>query len=206
MLGRDVTEAASPPATRSWRSAAETRHHRSRRRDGRRRRRRADCVINCAAFTDVDGAEPRARARQAVNGVGAGHVAAAAAAAGAWVIHVSTDYVFNGAKPAPYVESDPSTRSRPMGAPSSTASEPSPRRHPTRHTIVRTAWLFGAGGRFFPGRSCARPHSGPRADGGRRPDRGPDLHRASGARAGDAGRAGHTRCAARGRRRPVLLV
>src|SRR5690242_7407770 len=57
-----------------------------------------EVVINCAAWTDVDGAETQYEAALAVNGVGAGHVATAAHAAGAWTIHVSTDYVFDGGK------------------------------------------------------------------------------------------------------------
>src|SRR5579875_3817337 len=68
---------------------------------------RPDAVINCAAFTDVDGAEAREAEAQAVNADGAGNVAAAAAAAGAWTVHVSTDYVFDGRTERPYVESDP---------------------------------------------------------------------------------------------------
>src|SRR5947209_8008992 len=58
-------------------------------------------VINCAAFTNVDGAETESAAAQAINGDGAGHVAAAAAAAGAWTVHVSTDYVFPGTATVP---------------------------------------------------------------------------------------------------------
>jgi dTDP-4-dehydrorhamnose reductase len=67
---------------------------------------RPDVVINCAAWTDVDGAEESEQAAMAVNGAGAGHVAAAAAAVGASVLYVSSDYVFDGAKGAPYVETD----------------------------------------------------------------------------------------------------
>ena len=65
---------------------------------------RPDAVINCAAWTDVDGAEAAEAAATAVNGAGAGHVAAAAAEAGALVVHVSTDYVFDGNGPEPYEE------------------------------------------------------------------------------------------------------
>src|SRR5215207_2102091 len=53
-------------------------------------------VINCAAWTDVDGAEEAEEAASAVNGAGAGYVAAAAARVGATILHVSTDYVFDG--------------------------------------------------------------------------------------------------------------
>ncbi|HET8863985.1 MAG TPA: sugar nucleotide-binding protein, partial [Solirubrobacterales bacterium] len=57
---------------------------------------RPDVVINCAAWTDVDGAEEAEQAAMEVNGQGAGHVAAAAAAVGASVLYVSSDYVFDG--------------------------------------------------------------------------------------------------------------
>ncbi len=67
---------------------------------------RPDVVINCAAWTDVDGAEEAEEAAFAVNGTGAGNVAAAAAEVGASVVYVSSDYVFDGAKGAPYVETD----------------------------------------------------------------------------------------------------
>ncbi|MGI8579525.1 MAG: sugar nucleotide-binding protein, partial [Solirubrobacteraceae bacterium] len=67
---------------------------------------RPHVVINCAAFTDVDGCEEQEERATGVNGVGAGNVATAAAAAGALVVHVSSDYVFDGAKGSPYVESD----------------------------------------------------------------------------------------------------
>jgi dTDP-4-dehydrorhamnose reductase len=109
-----------------------------------------DAVINCAAWTDVDGAESHARQAAAINGAGAGNVAAAAEAAGAWVVHVSTDYVFDGEKATAYVESDPVApvsaygRSKLGGELAVVAAAPQ------RHTIVRTAWLFGAGGKCFP--------------------------------------------------------
>ncbi len=64
-------------------------------------------VINCAAWTDVDGAEGDPPGALAVNAAGAGNVAAAADEVGAWTIHVSSDYVFDGAKREPYLESDP---------------------------------------------------------------------------------------------------
>jgi len=111
---------------------------------------RPDAVINCAAFTDVDGAEAREAEAQAVNADGAGNVAAAAAAAGAWTVHVSTDYVFDGRTERPYVESDPVG---PLGAygRSKLAGERAVwRAARERATIVRSSWLFGAHGRCFP--------------------------------------------------------
>ena len=109
-----------------------------------------DVVINCAAWTDVDGAESSPDAALAVNGTGAGIVAAAAAQAGAWVVQISTDYVFDGAKLDPYAESDPVGPLSKYGI-SKLAGEREVAQHaPDRHTIVRTSWLFGVGGSCFP--------------------------------------------------------
>src|SRR5215207_4686644 len=74
---------------------------------------RPDAVVHCAAFTDVDGAEADEAAATALNGTAAGDVAAAAHAAGAFTVHVSSDYVFDGRGHAPYVESSPTA---PLGA------------------------------------------------------------------------------------------
>src|SRR5271165_6963992 len=75
---------------------------------------RADAVVNCAAWTDVDGAETHRGRAHAVNADGAGNLARAAAAAGIPLVHISTDYVFSGVAPVdeagtprPYLESDP---------------------------------------------------------------------------------------------------
>src|ERR1700722_1878690 len=111
---------------------------------------RPDAIVNCAAWTDVDGAESAYDAALQVNGAGSGFVARAAAACGAWVVHVSSDYVFDGQAGSPYVESDPTGplsaygRSKLAGerAVASEASE--------SHTIVRASWLFGTGGKCFP--------------------------------------------------------
>jgi dTDP-4-dehydrorhamnose reductase len=111
---------------------------------------RPDAVIHCAAWTDVDGAESEPQQAAAVNGPGAGHVAAAAAAVGAWVVHVSTDYVFDGEKSAPYVESDPVAPMSAYGRSKLDGERAVAAAAPESHTIVRTAWLFGAGGKCFP--------------------------------------------------------
>jgi dTDP-4-dehydrorhamnose reductase len=111
---------------------------------------RPDVVINCAAWTDVDGAETAEEAAFAVNGGGAGNVAAAAAEVEARIVHVSTDYVFDGAKGAPYVESD---QPAPLSAYGRTklAGEEAVAAANKRHFIVRSAGLFGVGGRNFVG-------------------------------------------------------
>jgi dTDP-4-dehydrorhamnose reductase len=109
-----------------------------------------DVVVNCAAWTDVDGAEGASDEALAVNGAGAGHVAAAATAAGAWTIHVSSDYVFDGTKSQPYVESDAVAPVSAYGRSKLAGEEAVALAAPGRHTIVRSSWLFGAHGRCFP--------------------------------------------------------
>ncbi len=106
-------------------------------------------VINCAAYTQVDRAEEDEPLALAVNGAGAGNVARAAQAAGARVVHVSTDYVFDGRQDRPWVESDPTG---PLGAYGRTklAGEHEVLAASDTNAIVRTAWLFGAGGPNFP--------------------------------------------------------
>jgi dTDP-4-dehydrorhamnose reductase len=109
---------------------------------------RPDAVVNCAAWTDVDGAEADERTATEVNGVGAGIVAAEAADVGAVVVHPSTDYVFDGSSRRPYIESD---RPAPLSAygRSKLAGEIEVAAAAERHFIVRSSWLFGAGGRNF---------------------------------------------------------
>ena len=109
---------------------------------------RPAAVVNCAAYTDVDGAESDWQGAERVNASGAGHVAAAAAEVGARIVHVSTDYVFDGSKREPWVESDPVA---PLGVYGDTklAGELAVAAANPTHMIVRTAWLFGAGGRNF---------------------------------------------------------
>lgn len=110
---------------------------------------RPDAVINCAAWTNVDGAETAEAEATLINGDGAGHVAAAAAEAGAHVVHVSTDYVFPGDASEPYPE-DAATG--PIGAygRSKLAGELAVAgAAPDAHAIVRTAWVFGPHGKNF---------------------------------------------------------
>jgi dTDP-4-dehydrorhamnose reductase len=109
-----------------------------------------EVVVNCAAWTDVDGAESRADEAKAVNADGAGNVAAAAAATGAHVIHISTDYVFDGTKHEPYIESDATNPRSQYGIGKLAGERAVARAAPDNHTIVRSSWLFGAGGPCFP--------------------------------------------------------
>jgi dTDP-4-dehydrorhamnose reductase len=111
---------------------------------------RPDVVVNCAGWTDVDGGERDPGGAHAVNADGAGHVARAAFDAGAWTIHVSTDYVFDGTKREPYVESDPVGPLSVYGRSKLDGELAVAEAAPGRHTIVRSSWLFGTGGPCFP--------------------------------------------------------
>jgi dTDP-4-dehydrorhamnose reductase len=107
-----------------------------------------DVVINAAAFTAVDMAEEQRETAYRVNAEGAGKVAREASAAGAQVIHLSTDYVFSGLKPTPYVETD---ATEPLSAYGATkvegeclvlAADP-------RAIVVRASWVYDASGKNF---------------------------------------------------------
>jgi dTDP-4-dehydrorhamnose reductase len=105
-------------------------------------------IVNCAAWTDVEGAEDTEAAALAVNGTGAGNLARAATAAGAQLVQVSTDYVFDGSAGRPYVESDPTNAISAYGR-TKLAGEHEIAAASADHAIVRTAWLYGPGGRNF---------------------------------------------------------
>jgi dTDP-4-dehydrorhamnose reductase len=111
---------------------------------------RPDVVVNSAAWTDVDGAEREEAGALAVNGAGAGNVARAAAACGAWTIHISSDYVFDGRKDSPYLESDTVGPLSAYGRSKLAGERAVAEEAPGRHTTVRSSWLFGPGGPCFP--------------------------------------------------------
>ena len=110
---------------------------------------RPDAVVNCAAWTDVDGAEAAEAQATAVNGAGAGHVAAAAAAVRAHLVHVSSDYVFSGAASEPYVEDSPPGPLSAYGRSKLAGERAVAEAAPDAHAIVRSSWLFGPHGRNF---------------------------------------------------------
>ena len=145
MLGRDVMRAA-PDAVGLTRAELDITDHRAVERTLREVR--PDAVVNCAAYTDVDGAEADEDTATRVNGDGAGNVASAAAGVGAFVVQPSTDYVFDGTKREPYVESDP-TGPRSAYGRSKLAGEWCTAESAAAHAIVRTAWLFGVAGKNF---------------------------------------------------------
>jgi dTDP-4-dehydrorhamnose reductase len=106
-------------------------------------------AINCAAWTDVDGAEADEAGAMRINDYGAAVVAGAAATAGgAKVLYPSSDYVFDGSQRRPYLESDLPAPLSAYGR-SKLAGETSVAVANPRHLIVRTSWLFGHGGQNF---------------------------------------------------------
>jgi dTDP-4-dehydrorhamnose reductase len=107
-----------------------------------------DLVVNAAAYTAVDRAEDQPDVAQAVNATGAGWLAEAAAARGAPFVHVSTDYVFDGLKAAPYVETD---ATNPLGVYGATkeAGERAVLAANPRSVVIRTAWVCSADGANF---------------------------------------------------------
>lgn len=110
---------------------------------------RPDIVINTAAMTDVDGCESGVDEAFAVNALGPGHIAQACARFGSFMIHISTDYVFDGRAGSPYKEDQPTGPSG-VYAVSKTRGEENVRRFlPENHLIVRTQWLYGLNGKNF---------------------------------------------------------
>jgi dTDP-4-dehydrorhamnose reductase len=107
-----------------------------------------DIVVNAAAYTAVDQAESEPAVAMAVNGDGAGAVAAASRALGVPIVQISTDYVFDGMNPWPYKEDD---GVNPLGAygRSKLAGERAVAAANPDHVILRTAWIYAAEGRNF---------------------------------------------------------
>jgi dTDP-4-dehydrorhamnose reductase len=107
-----------------------------------------EAIVSAAAYTAVDKAESEPEIAFAVNALGAEAVALAAARLGVPLIHLSTDYVFDGAKPAPYVESDPTGPTGVYGA-SKLAGEQAVLAAHGNAAILRTAWVYSTFGANF---------------------------------------------------------
>jgi dTDP-4-dehydrorhamnose reductase len=112
---------------------------------------RPDAVINCAGYTDVDGAEADEAAANAGNAAAPANLAAACGSAGARFVHLSTDYVFDGDRPADAAAYGESDATAPLGAygRSKLRGERAVAEACHDHAIVRTAWLFGLNGKNF---------------------------------------------------------
>lgn len=104
-------------------------------------------IINCAAYTAVDACETNQDTAFKVNTLGARNMAIAAQETGAKLIHISTDYVFDGTKKGPYFETDPTAPKSVYGA-TKEAAEKMVKELCNRHFILRTAWLYGDGKNF----------------------------------------------------------
>jgi dTDP-4-dehydrorhamnose reductase len=111
-------------------------------------REQPEVVVNCAAYTNVDGAEDDLEGATGANVDGARFVALGAAEVGASVVYPSTDYVFDGLKGEPYIESD---KTRPLSVYGQTKAtgEAETAAANQRYYIVRSSWLFGTAGRNF---------------------------------------------------------
>jgi dTDP-4-dehydrorhamnose reductase len=111
-------------------------------------RERPDVIINAAAYTAVDKAESEPERARLINAISPGKLAELAAVRGAWLIHYSTDYVFDGRKSDAYVETDATA---PLGVYGETKrdGEIAIARVPGRHLIFRTSWVHAPGGGNF---------------------------------------------------------
>jgi dTDP-4-dehydrorhamnose reductase len=109
---------------------------------------RIDVIVNCAAYTNVDKAEDDTQMAMLINSTAAGNLARVAGERGATLIHISTDYVFNGRTAIPYKEDHPTA---PLGVYGSTklAGEKEIEKSGCRWIILRTAWLYSPYGRNF---------------------------------------------------------
>jgi dTDP-4-dehydrorhamnose reductase len=107
-----------------------------------------DCIVNCAAYTNVDKAEDEEKLAYRINAYAVGLLAEAAAARGELLIHISTDYVFKGINVRPYIEDQPTD---PLGVYGRTklAGEKALCESGCRFIILRTAWLYSPYGNNF---------------------------------------------------------
>lgn len=109
---------------------------------------RPDVIVNCAAYTAVDRAETDREAAHAANAVGPGVLGEEAKRCGALLLHFSTDYVYDGSKPAPYVEDDAVNPLSVYGA-TKLDGERAVAASGAAHLVLRTSWVYGPRGRNF---------------------------------------------------------
>lgn len=110
---------------------------------------RPEVIVNCAAYTNVDGCETNEEAALLVNGAGPGYLAEAAKKLDATLVHVSTDYVFDGRKNTPYTEEDPVNPQSAYGRSKFQGERAILESGLEKFFIVRTSWLYGPGGKNF---------------------------------------------------------
>lgn len=107
-----------------------------------------DIIINCAAYTAVDACETDAKNAYRINALGPKYLAQAAAIAGSAMVQVSTDYVFDGTKGSPYIETDSPNPQSVYGS-TKLAGEEQAAKYLDKLYIVRSAWLYGRGHNFI---------------------------------------------------------
>lgn len=115
---------------------------------GRLESQRPDVIVNAAAYTDVEGAESNEAAARAVNATSVAALAGVAKRTGATLVHYSTDYVYDGTKPDPYVETD-ATHPLSVYGRTKLEGEDALRAAGCAHVILRTSWVYAARGRNF---------------------------------------------------------
>ena len=108
-----------------------------------------DVIVSAAAYTTVDKAESESKLAHAVNGLGAGAVAEAAGALGVPLVHISTDYVFDGSLCRPYVESDPTGPTGVYGASKLAGEQAVMAAHGDNSVVLRVAWVYSPFGANF---------------------------------------------------------
>lgn len=118
-----------------------------------------DVVINCAAYTNVEEAESESELAYKVNTEAVGKLGSLAKDAGVWVLHISTDFVFDGKSERPYIETDPPHPINTYGA-SKLAGEELLVESRCRHCIMRIEWTYGSGGNNFVAKMIKRAKAG----------------------------------------------
>lgn len=108
----------------------------------------ADIIVNCAAYTNVDGAESQAELAYRINAEAVGQLGTIASQAGKWVLHISTDFVFDGHGDKPYVETDYPNPINTYGK-TKLAGEQLLARSGCEYCIVRVQWTYGSAGNNF---------------------------------------------------------
>ncbi|MBN2319701.1 MAG: dTDP-4-dehydrorhamnose reductase [Acidobacteria bacterium] len=148
MLGRDLMAEFNPDCDALGVDRAETDIARLDACLDRIRDFRPEVIVNAAALTHVDYCETHEAEAVRINGEGAGNLAKAADSSGALLVHYSTDYVFDGLKPGPYLEGDAPNPLSVYGK-SKLLGEERVRKHCPNHLILRISWLFGPNGANF---------------------------------------------------------
>lgn len=117
-------------------------------------------IINAAAYTNVDGAEKEPQLANAINGQAVGHLAAAARKHNAKMVHYSTDFVFDGRATSPYHPDHPPAPLSAYGLSKLLGEQQLAQVDPPGWLLIRTAWLYGSGGRNFPRTIVERARAG----------------------------------------------